>query len=109
MAISVHVVDQNGVQQLGHDERKLEVFQGDSVNLERMLNDCRADVSFHYLPFIDFYGDTYFNILQLEPFLAEWSRLRPVNDVERDFLSTVEMLADAVKSDVHLYLKFLGD
>ena len=77
--------------------------------LSRMLRECQHDDSFHFLPFIDFYDDTVFNRSQMTPFLAEWRRLRPTNDQERDFLVKVERLADKVATEAHLYLKFVGD
>ena len=66
---------------------------------------------FSQLPYIDPYGDTLFNRLQMEPFLAEWSLLPRTGLSERDItvLDAVERLAKVCKNDIHLYLKFVGD
>ena len=84
---------------------------GDPTNiLHRLLPDY-DDRSYHQLRFIDWYGDTTFNRLQMEEFLAEWRKLyeRVRSVEERELLLAVEALALECQSRVHLYLKFVGD
>ena len=66
---------------------------------------------FNYLSYIEWYGDTTFNRLQMTPFLAEWDRLLaqlPSGDV-REFLEQIKRLALRCQEDVYLYLIFIGD
>lgn len=66
---------------------------------------------FHYLPFIDRYGDTIFNRPQMEPLLYEWNQLiLGCRDLEtRRLLENVKRLAMACQNGVHLYLRFVGE
>ena len=47
----------------------------DQANLLHRLLPNPKDVSFHTLRFIDWYGDTVINRLQLETFIQEWDRI----------------------------------
>ncbi len=69
------------------------------------------DPDFPLLAYIDPYGDTVFNSLQMEPFLAEWKRLSPKAKTpgEQKFLQDVERLALRCQNEIGLNLKFLGD
>jgi hypothetical protein len=61
--------------------------------------------------FIDPWGDTYFNHLQMQPFIEELDRLASGvhDDQSRRFLDQVRMLAEECRDRVHLYLMFYGD
>lgn len=60
--------------------------------------------------FIDLYGDTTFNRLQMRPFLAELDRLRVRAKPEDDrVLEAIRDLATQCQSSAHRYLKFYGD
>lgn len=61
--------------------------------------------------YIDWYGETVFNRLQMEPFLQEWRHLlqTSLSNEERVLLETIERFAATVENDVHLYLRFSGD
>jgi hypothetical protein len=69
------------------------------------------DQSYHCLRFIDPYGDTYFNRMQIETFSAEWDRIfDKVQEKETKRLSVaIKSLAQRSQQEQHLYLKFLGD
>jgi len=69
------------------------------------------DPSFRCLGFIDVYGDTVFNRLQMHTFMQELERIeRSVTDQEgRDFLRKLYALAQECQAEVHTYLKFIGD
>jgi len=62
---------------------------------------------------IDWYGDTVFNRLQAERFLAEWERLAasagPLSDEERRLVDGVHSLAERLAHELHVYLRFVGD
>jgi hypothetical protein len=66
---------------------------------------------FSQLPYIDPYGDTTFNRLQMEPLLAEWILLPRdgLNPPDAAVLDAIERLAARCRDEVHLYLKFVGD
>ena len=69
------------------------------------------DESFPCLGYVDPYGDTLFNQIQMKPFLIDWQRLYGAasSEVEMDFLRQVEMLAHKCQTGVGLYLRLLGD
>ena len=60
---------------------------------------------------IDFYGDTVFNRMQMDRFLAEWTDVSARADTkdEKALVSTIEDMARRCRDEVHLYLKFIGD
>jgi len=60
---------------------------------------------------IDFYGDTVFNRMQMDRFLAEWADVSAKANTpeEQELVSTIEGLARRCRDEVHLYLKFIGD
>lgn len=69
------------------------------------------DASYQYLRFIDWYGDTIFNRLQIEPFLNEWDRLSKSARTldEEALLNRIRQLALQCSREPHLYLRFCGD
>lgn len=69
------------------------------------------DGVFHYLPFIDFYGDTIFSGRQMDPFRREWRALLDSAHLseERALIDAVDQLAARCADEVHLYLRFVGD
>jgi hypothetical protein len=101
MPISVVLIDE-----FGEELERLD----DLANLLHRLLPSGDDASSHYLRFIDWYGDTIFNQLQMEPFLEEWARLESVSTIEdQAFLARIAQLARRCQQEQHLYLKFLGD
>lgn len=78
--------------------------------VKRLYPDFK-DADFPLLGYIDLYGDTVFNTLQMEPFLEEWRRLteRACTVAENEFVRQVKELALRCQNETHLYLKFLGD
>jgi len=77
--------------------------------LHRLL--ARPDEASKAVRFIDWYGDTTFNKLQMEPFIKEWKAFLDgaKSDDERGFLDAVLRMAKECREGVHLYLKFYGD
>jgi len=77
--------------------------------LERLLP--FGDTSFPMLGFIDPYGNTLFNGVQMQLFILEWDRLmRNVTDKEDSrFLQKVREMAERCKAEPHLFLRFVGD
>lgn len=101
MPISVVLTDEDG----GEVKR----FEDSDDALHRLLPSA-DDHSYHYLRFIDWYGDTVFNKLQMEPFLDEWGRLEALARTEdKEFFYQISELARQCQREQHLYLKFEGD
>jgi hypothetical protein len=64
--------------------------------------------NFKLLRYVDPYGDTYFNRVQMEDFLADWNRPQPSSD-QREQWELVRTMALRCRDKVHLYLLFWGD
>ncbi len=64
-----------------------------------------------FLDSIDLYGDTVFNRLQMKRFLNEWEVLagRVSAPEVLAFLGEVRDLATTCQTEVHRYVKFIGD
>ncbi len=102
MALTIQLQDESGeVEEVVYD------IHGYIVERLPLLK----DQSFHCLRFIDPYGDTYFNGMQMETFLSEWDHVfGSIEDKEvKELCERVRALAERCKKEVHLYLKFEGD
>jgi hypothetical protein len=67
-----------------------------------------ADAGFRLLGYIDPYGDTFFNRVQMKDFLADWDRLNPSSE-QREQWKLVRNMATRCRDEAHLYLRFIGD
>jgi hypothetical protein len=83
----------------------------DPTNLLPRILPRFDDTEFTLLRFIDLYGNTTFNGLQMRQFLSEWAKLyaRAESQEERQILDDVSELARRCSEKPHLYLKFYGD
>jgi hypothetical protein len=63
------------------------------------------------LRFLDPYGDTVFNRLQMEPFLKDWEQLEGQASFagEQSLWAEVKRLGRRCQSEPGLYLRFIGD
>jgi hypothetical protein len=70
-----------------------------------------GDPAHPMLASVDFYGDTVFNRMQMDRFLAEWTDIatKASTPEERALVSAIEGMAHRCQDEVHLYLKFIGD
>jgi hypothetical protein len=84
---------------------------GDPKNLLTNLLPPLLDKSSVMLGYIDPYADTTFNNLQMNQFLIEWAGVSSKAETheERELVSAIEAMAQRVRDEVHLYLKFIGD
>jgi glutathione synthase/RimK-type ligase-like ATP-grasp enzyme len=96
----------------------LEGEQGDDVERlsdpEGVLNSLipsMEEATFQCWRFIDLYGDTVFNTLQMSQFLSELKviRARCSSAQAARILDELERLGHRCLDEVHLYLKFYGD
>jgi hypothetical protein len=69
------------------------------------------DEKFYCLKYIDLYGDTVFNRLQMDDLIKELLIVKAESKSTdlSDFIGVLVDLAKKCKNDVHLYLKFYGD
>ena len=64
---------------------------------------------FAVLKYLDFYGDTVFNALQLDDLVTDFEKLKAMlGDVDGRIQQIVE-LAETSRQQVHTYIKFYGD
>jgi hypothetical protein len=84
---------------------------GDPTNHFHRFLPGPDDHSYVLVNYIDWYGNTFFNSLQMPRFLDEWARLREAATAEgaADLHEKVAAMAARCAEDVHLYLKFQGD
>jgi hypothetical protein len=78
--------------------------------LINMINDYDVSKT-SFLRFIDPYGDTVFNSLQVNEFRHELAKLRDTTkkQEEYDLLAKIDELAKKCLAGHHLYLKIYGD
>ena len=83
----------------------------DEDNLLHELLPPLEDESYQCLRFIDWYGDTTFNHLQMPTLIEEIDRLRGATSSPegRDLLDQIRRLATHCHEGLHLYLKFIGN
>jgi hypothetical protein len=69
------------------------------------------DQSYHFLRYIDPWGETVFNHLQMDELISELRRVRLAASTEeqRAFVDAIEGLASRCKAGEDIYLKFIGD
>jgi hypothetical protein len=91
-------------------ERVEEVFFGPGHWLEDLLPGD-SDIAYQCWRFIDRYGHTVFNRLQMRQFLAELPQVRQQHEhpQHQAILDEVERLALRCQATYHHYLKFYGD
>ena len=79
-------------------------------HLERLLPDT-TDNPFHCLRFVDPYGDTIFNRIQMPLLRGELDRLRQhAHHEAKSVIDEVELLLQqALQAPTHLYIRFIGD
>jgi len=70
-----------------------------------------SDASYACLRFIDPYGDTIFNRLQIPVFIEELNCLAGTAETkeEKHFLKELLKLAQKCRDEPHFYLRFIGD
>ncbi len=89
---------------------QIELVADEKNLLDRLLASVDAQ-AYPMLASIDRYGDTVFNRLQTDRFLAEWKTLfdKAGSPEEETLLNAIQNLAEKSKLQVHQYLVFIGD
>lgn len=92
------------------DGKTLETVEDPTNVLHRVLPEV-GDPNFRCLSHIDWYGDTVFNHLQAPQLLVEWQTLESekTDPETRRVLDGIRNLAERLRKERHVYLKFYGD
>lgn len=91
------------------DELGKEIAGG--IDLPASSLSAHDDERFICARFIDPYGDTFFNYLQVPYFLDELRLLKAnaTNTQQKDCLEQIEELVAQYRDEVHVYVKLIGD
>jgi hypothetical protein len=65
--------------------------------------------SFVFLKYINFYGDTTFNTLQLEDLQNDFEKLNVILTTQKDIIEQILDMIKESQDEVHTYVKFYGD
>ena len=104
MPVNIVVVDERGKPQS-------KLFTDDAKAIPQILDLTWGNAEFHTIKYIDLYGNTIFNRAQAIDVIRELERVS-AQIKGADALAQVQQiiaLAKQVATDVHLYLKFIGD
>jgi hypothetical protein len=85
--------------------------EGSAKGCGSLLGRIVGDEDSRLVRYIDPYGDTYFNRLQVADFLEDWEERYPSagSPDEQKCWHEVKALAQRCAADVHTYLRFVGD
>ena len=97
------------VQLREEDGRVLREVHDPRNHLHRLFEKVKTARPGAFIPYIDWYGLTLFNQLQMEPFLDEWSKLRATDPEAEKLVRQVQAMGTEVRKGPHLYLAFVGD
>jgi hypothetical protein len=92
-----------------HDERGTQITK--QISLPTEVLPSVVDERFGFLRFVDPYGDTVFNRLQMPQVLQELKLLETIvhESDQLKLIKEIEGLAFVCQKGPHLYLKFIGD
>ncbi len=101
MGIDIYLETESG-------EKEAELLDPQGIVARLMPID---DAHFPLLRYVDLYGDTVFNRMQMEQVLVELKQLKnPTRGSEEiNYINQIEDMARRCQSEPHLYLKFYGD
>ena len=99
----------NMIRVLIQDEKGNEVSEG--IDVQASLLSHPDDTRFKCLKFVDPYGDTILNRLQLDILLEDLHLLEESfqNLQQREVIKQIEGLVTQCQQEPHLYIKFIGD
>jgi PAS domain-containing protein len=103
MSVSAQLVSERG-------EIIEEVFDEEG-RLRALIESVPEFESTHCIQYMNPYGDTIFNQLQLVRFLEEWKMVEAQADTEeeKEIVASVQRLALLAEEENHMYIKFVGD
>jgi len=84
---------------------------GQEIDFQSGVLPNRSDPSYYCLKYVDPYGDTLFNQLQIPMVCADLDLLEKVSSNEETLrlIKKLKSLCEKCLSEPHLYLKFIGD
>ena len=108
MPIVVVVKKENGEQVLGFVDPAGGHFDA-AGDFDGVLPD--GDDSFLLLKYVDRYGETVFNTVQMDDLLGDIDRLAALDlqPIERRGLARLRVMAKRCRDEPHMYLWFIGD
>ena len=65
--------------------------------------------NFVFLKYINFYGDTTFNTLQIDDLIGDFEKLMPISVSQSEIIQQIIDLAKECQNEIHTYIKFYGD
>jgi len=89
------------------DENKTQISSGDVELISQLIFDPSNIKKFKLLKYLDPYGDTIFNHLQMDDLISDLKVIQEINhnnDIEK-----IINLANECKIGLHVYLVFYGD
>jgi hypothetical protein len=89
----------------GEDGRQVHALEGELYCTSQDL----YENDFKILKYVDLYGNTTFNRMQLDDLIDDLSSLEIRLPMQSSFIKEVIELAKSSKERVHTYLKFYGD
>jgi hypothetical protein len=98
--------NERGEQQRGLDDPTGGTFDA-AGDFDRLIPS--DDPSYRLIGYIDPYGDTIFNGLQMADLLDDLHRLQTAKPIESRGLERLRRLAELCRDGVHLYVWFIGD
>jgi hypothetical protein len=101
MTLSIHLETENG--------KTLDSF--DDHGLLMPLIPPLNDKNYYCIKYINPYGDTVFNYLQMDDFISELKQIKSNSSDEKvkELIDKIIQLAERCKQKVHTYIKFYGD
>jgi hypothetical protein len=87
-----------------------EVFDEQS-RLHPLIESVPEFDSTHCIQYMDPFGDTIFNSMQLARFLDEWKLVaaQAVSTEDKELVASVERLGLLAEEEAHMYLRFVGE
>jgi hypothetical protein len=97
------------IQTVLEDEQGIQI--GTPVDFPSRLLPRPDDIRFHCMRFVDPYGDTVFNQLQLEQLIEDLQLLEisTSNDSDQTAIRELLRLVQQCSDRPHIYLRFIGD
>ena len=84
---------------------------GDTENIFQNALTKNDEEIYELLKYVDLYGNTVFNNLQMDNLIKDLNYLlkNVKNESEKEIIEAIYLLCKKCKNGVHLYIKFYGD
>ncbi|MFI5137621.1 MAG: hypothetical protein ACHQIM_07325 [Sphingobacteriales bacterium] len=89
------------------DENKTTIISLEREFTSGIILDASVNCKFKLIKYLDPYGDTIFNHLQMDDLVSDFKKLQDIKYAES--VETIIQLAEKCKIGCHTYLVFYGD